>query len=62
VPALEVRGATLSYRMVGQGPPLVLVHGSGTDQTTWDGVVGELARARRVVTYDRPSLGCQANI
>jgi pimeloyl-ACP methyl ester carboxylesterase len=57
VPTLEVPGATLSYRMAGQGPPLVLVHGSGTDQTTWDGVVGELARDRRVVTYDRRGYG-----
>ncbi len=57
MPVLEVPGATLHYRTVGDGPPLVLVHGSATDLTTWDGVVGELARDRRVITYDRRGYG-----
>ena len=55
--ALEVAGAQLNYRTAGQGPPLVLVHGSATDLTTWDGVVEDLARERRVITYDRRGYG-----
>ena len=57
MPTLDVTGAALYYRTVGDGPPLVLVHGSATDLTTWDGVVEELARAHRVVTYDRRGYG-----
>jgi pimeloyl-ACP methyl ester carboxylesterase len=55
--ALEVAGAQLNYRTAGEGPPLVLVHGSATDLTTWDGVVDDLARERRVIIYDRRGYG-----
>src|SRR3954453_23316804 len=57
MPQLDVRGATLNYRTVGEGPPLVLVHGSGTDLTTWDGVVEELAHDHTVIAYDRRGYG-----
>src|SRR3954464_14480050 len=57
MPALEVAGAQLNYRVAGDGPPLVLVHGSATDLTTWDGVVGDLAREHRVIAYDRRGYG-----
>jgi len=43
--------------VTGEGPPLVLVHGSATDLTTWDGVIDELARVNRVIVYDRRSYG-----
>lgn len=56
-PALQIDGTALHYRTAGDGPPLVLVHGSGTDLTTWDGVVDELARDHRVITYDRRGYG-----
>jgi pimeloyl-ACP methyl ester carboxylesterase len=54
---LEVPGARLNYRTVGDGPPIVLVHGSATDLTTWDGVVDDLARDHRVIVYDRRGYG-----
>ena len=57
MPVLEVPGARLNYRTAGDGPPLVLVHGSATDMTTWDGVVDELAREHHVVVYDRRGYG-----
>lgn len=57
MPKLDVRGATLNYRTVGDGSPLVLVHGSGTDLTTWDGVVDELAHDHQVIAYDRRGYG-----
>jgi len=47
----------LHYEVAGAGPPLVLVHGSAVDATTWDGVVPELAGDHRVVTYDRRGYG-----
>jgi pimeloyl-ACP methyl ester carboxylesterase len=57
MPVLEVPGAELHYRTAGDGPPLVLVHGSATDMTTWDGVVDELTREHQVVVYDRRGYG-----
>jgi pimeloyl-ACP methyl ester carboxylesterase len=54
---LAVPGATLHYRTVGTGAPLVLVHGSATDMTTWDSVVDALAEDHEVITYDRRGYG-----
>ena len=54
---LDVQGASLRYRTSGEGPPLLLVHGSATDLTTWDNVVGELSRDFQVITYDRRGYG-----
>ena len=42
----------------GAGPPLVLVHGTGAQASTWDGVVGDLAAGgHRVIAYDRRDYG-----
>jgi pimeloyl-ACP methyl ester carboxylesterase len=38
---------------VGDGEPLVLVHGGWTDATTWAAAIGPLAHAHRVIGYDR---------
>lgn len=38
-------------------PPLVLLHGFGTDQTIWRRVTAELATRRRVVLYDHMGAG-----
>jgi len=57
MPKLDVRDAALNYSTVGDGPPLVLVHSSGTDLTTWDNVVDELARDQQVIAYDRRGYG-----
>jgi pimeloyl-ACP methyl ester carboxylesterase len=57
MPGLDVPGATLNYRVTGEGPPLVLVHGSATDLTTWDGIIDDLAEDHRVIAYDRRGYG-----
>jgi pimeloyl-ACP methyl ester carboxylesterase len=57
MPTLDAPGATLHYRTAGEGSPLVLVHGSATDMTTWDGVVDDLAGDHRVIIYDRRGYG-----
>jgi pimeloyl-ACP methyl ester carboxylesterase len=49
----RVNGVELFYEVAGQGDPLVLVHGSWDDHSTWQGVVPALAESFRVVTYDR---------
>jgi pimeloyl-ACP methyl ester carboxylesterase len=55
--ALELPGVQLNYEVNGDGPPLVLVHGSAVDGHTWDEVVPELARDYRVIVYDRRGYG-----
>jgi pimeloyl-ACP methyl ester carboxylesterase len=51
---LDVNGVRLHHLRTGdEGPPLVLVHGSWVDHQDWSGVVGDLAHAYQVVTYDR---------
>ena len=61
MPEIDVPGAKLNYRVSGEGPPLVLVHGSATDLTTWDGVIDDLARSNRVIVYDRRGYGRSAH-
>src|SRR5262245_61489138 len=53
MPRVRVNGVELVYEVEGDGDPLVLVHGSWTDRSTWQAVIPGLARAVRVVTYDR---------
>lgn len=45
------------YRDVGQGEPLVLIHGFGETSATWDRLVPELARRHRVVSIDLKGAG-----
>ncbi|MFD5506322.1 alpha/beta fold hydrolase [Streptomyces sp. NPDC127051] len=49
----RVNGVDLYYEVVGEGEPLVLVHGSWVDHETWQLVVPRLARSFRVLVYDR---------
>jgi pimeloyl-ACP methyl ester carboxylesterase len=57
MPQLRVEGGLLNYRTVGSGSPIVLVHGSATDLSTWDGVIDDLADRHHVIAYDRRGYG-----
>lgn len=50
----------MSVQELGDGPPLVLVHGLGTTQRIWSLVVRALAADRRVITLDLPGFGDSA--
>ncbi|MGH3865290.1 MAG: alpha/beta fold hydrolase [Pseudonocardiaceae bacterium] len=53
-----VPGGELVYDEQGVGEPLVLVHGTGAQASTWGGVVGDLAAGGyRVIAYDRRGYG-----
>ncbi len=53
MPTATVNGVRLFYALSGDGPPLVLIHGSWGDHVSWDLVVPALAQRFRVLTYDR---------
>ncbi|MFJ3234172.1 alpha/beta fold hydrolase [Streptomyces sp. NPDC086787] len=51
------RPVTVSYTRVGDGAPLVLLHGIGHHRQAWDPVVDILATEREVIAVDLPGFG-----
>lgn len=49
---LKVRGGTVSVRVLGDGPPVLLVHGISADHSEWIRVAEGLARDHRVILPD----------
>jgi esterase len=47
---LRVNGYGMAYLDIGQGPPLVCVHGTLGDFRTWSAVFGPLSKTRRVIS------------
>lgn len=55
---VRVPGCELIYDERGGGEPLVLVHGTGAQASTWRAMVGDLAAGGyRVIAYDRRGYG-----
>jgi len=54
---LDFEGMPLHYKDEGSGPPLVLIHGTGSSLHTWDGWCEELVSQFRVVRLDLPGYG-----
>jgi pimeloyl-ACP methyl ester carboxylesterase len=48
-----VNGATLAYREVGRGEPVVFVHGTASDLRTWEQQWPVLGRSHRAIAYSR---------
>ena len=48
----EVNGAKLYYEMMGEGHPLVLIHGGYMDTKMWDDQFAVFAERYRVIRYD----------
>ena len=53
----EVNGVRIRYLDVGQGPPVVLIHGFASSLETWNGVVPALAKTHRVIALDLKGFG-----
>ena len=49
--------SSLAYTRLGQGAPLVLLHGIGLSRQSWDPVVPALARQFDVIAVDLPGFG-----
>ncbi len=50
-------GTRIAYERKGEGPPLLLVHGTGIDHTYWDPVLPELEPHFTVYSLDRRGRG-----
>jgi pimeloyl-ACP methyl ester carboxylesterase len=57
-----VRGLEISYQRVGQGPPLVLVHGAADDARIWQPQLSALSDAFTVVAWDEPGAGRSSDL
>src|SRR3954463_7302710 len=54
---LELHGHTLAFRMAGQGPVLVLIHGIAGTNAVWEDLFPELAVDHTVIAPDLPGHG-----
>jgi len=56
---MYVDGVRLHYVVRGEGPPVVLVHGNTVTLADYQasGLIDRLARAHRVIAFDRPGFG-----
>jgi len=52
MPTLSIRDAIVAYTDVGQGPPVLLVHGSAASRRFWRALVERLAPRYRVIAPD----------
>ena len=50
---VQINGLTLHYIELGQGTPVVLVHGTLEDYRTWDGQLDALSKGYRLISYSR---------
>lgn len=57
---VRVQGLELHYAELGEGRPLVLLHGLSDSHRTWSKVAPALARTRRVLMLDLPGHGLSA--
>jgi pimeloyl-ACP methyl ester carboxylesterase len=50
---VQINDLTLHYIELGQGTPVVLVHGTLEDYRTWDGQLQALSKGYRLISYSR---------
>ena len=54
---VQVDGLTIGYRELGEGPPVLLLHGWPTSSYLWRDVMPAIARSNRVIAPDLPGFG-----
>lgn len=54
---LDVDGASIAYRVRGDGAPVLFIHGSGTYSEQFGSVLDELGDGVRTIVYDRRGFG-----
>ncbi|MFJ8082694.1 alpha/beta fold hydrolase [Streptomyces sp. NPDC096205] len=59
---VRARGVEVAYVRVGEGPPVVLVHGAGLDGRMWEPQLAALAGEFTVVSWDEPGAGRSSDL
>ena len=58
----DANGLEIAYERVGEGPPLVLVHGGAVDARMWRPQLAALADEFTVVAWDEPGAGRSSDV
>jgi pimeloyl-ACP methyl ester carboxylesterase len=59
---VRTKGLEIAYRRVGEGPPLVFVHGAAEDGRVWRPQLTALADEFTVVAWDEPGAGRSSDV
>ncbi len=59
---VRANGLEIAYERVGEGPPLVLVHGAAGDCRLWQPQLAALADEFTIVAWDEPGAGRSADL
>jgi pimeloyl-ACP methyl ester carboxylesterase len=59
---IPAKGVEIAFERVGQGPPLVLVHGAASDSRIWQPQLAALADGFTVVAWDEPGAGRSSDV
>jgi pimeloyl-ACP methyl ester carboxylesterase len=62
VEVIRARGLDVAYQRLGEGPPLVFVHGAGDDGRIWQPQLAALADEFTVVAWDEPGVGRSSDL
>jgi pimeloyl-ACP methyl ester carboxylesterase len=54
---ISIADLTTAYSVTGDGPPLLLIHGSGADHHMFDGIAPLLSKDFTVIAYDQRDCG-----
>jgi pimeloyl-ACP methyl ester carboxylesterase len=57
VPDVTIDGAILHYETAGEGPPLILLHGIGSNSRSWHRQLAALSKTFKVIAWDAPGYG-----
>ncbi len=59
---IEIDNRLISYQEIGEGEPIVLIHGLGTSSDSWSQNIFELSKCGKVYAVDMPGFGESCNI
>jgi pimeloyl-ACP methyl ester carboxylesterase len=62
VEVVQASGLDIAYARVGDGPPLVFVHGAGDDGRIWQPQLAALADEFTLVAWDEPGAGRSSDV
>jgi pimeloyl-ACP methyl ester carboxylesterase len=62
VSVLRANGLEIAYERVGEGPPVILVHGAAEDGRAWRPQLAALADEFTVVAWDEPGAGRSSDL